>query len=85
MWEVTLETQQSEVVTNNILYQKTKPELAQYLHAALLIPKTESLLKAIKQDLLKTWTGLTGNIIKKHIEKSTNTTTGHLKIRIQGL
>ena len=49
MWEVTLETQQLEFVTNNILSQKTKPEISQYLHVALLIPTTESLLKAISE------------------------------------
>ena len=40
MWEVTLETQQSEVVANNILSQTSKSELAHDLHAELLIPTT---------------------------------------------
>ena len=59
--------QQSENVVNNILAQTTKPELAQYLHAALFIPTTESLLKEIKQGLLKTWPGITEKLIKKHL------------------
>ena len=45
MWEVPLETQQSEAVTNNNLSETTKPELAQYLHATLFSPTTVSLLK----------------------------------------
>ena len=85
MWEVTLETQKSEDVANKILAQKNKPELAQYLHASLFISKRTSLLKASKQGLLKTWSGLTENIIKKHLEKSTNTTMGKLHMRRQVL
>ena len=59
MWEVPLGAQQSENVVNNILVQNSKPELAQYLHAALFSPDTASLLKAILQGFLKTFPGLT--------------------------
>ena len=59
MWEVLLETQLSEVVANTILEQTTKPELAQYIHAALFRPTSAILLNEIKQGLLKNWTGLT--------------------------
>ena len=38
MWEVTLDTQKSKIVVNNILDQTTKLELAQYLHITLLRP-----------------------------------------------
>ena len=65
--------------------QTTKPELAQYLHASLVCPATASPLKAIKQGLLRTWTGFTENLTKKHLEKSRNTTMGHLHIIIQVL
>ena len=37
--------QQPEVVANDILSQRTKPELEQYLHAELFSPTSESLLK----------------------------------------
>ena len=53
MWEVPLETQQSESVENNIMVKTNKPELAQYLREALSSPTTASLLKAIKQGFLK--------------------------------
>ena len=59
MWEVTLEAQQSETVTNKILAQTTKPELARYFHVAIFSPTKASLLKEIKQGFLKTWPGLT--------------------------
>ena len=48
MWEVPLGPQQSENVVNNLLVEKLKPELANYLHAELFIPTIASLLKVIK-------------------------------------
>ena len=68
MWEVPLGTQQPENVVNNILEQTSKPELSQYLHAALFIPTAASLLKATKQGFLKTCPGPTEKLIKKHLE-----------------
>ena len=85
MWEVPLEIKQSEIVENNILVQTTKPELAQYLHATLFIPKTTSLLKAIKLGLLETYPGLAEGVLKKHQEKFINATMVHLHTRRQGL
>ena len=85
IWEVSLGTKQSENVVHNILAQTSKPELSQYLHAALLRPTIESLLKEIKIVFLKTWPGLTEKLIKKHLEKSRNATIGHLHTRLQGL
>ena len=67
MWEVTVESQQLNVLVNNILAQITKPELAQYFHATLFIPTTTSLLGAIRMGFLKTWPGLPELLIKKHI------------------
>ena len=69
IWEVTLETQQSEDFANKILDQASKPELVQYLHAELFSPSTASLLKEIKQGFPKTWPGITEKLIKKHLEK----------------
>ena len=77
--------QQPENVVNKILAQTSKLELAQYLHALLFSPFTASLLKATKQGFLKTCMGLTDKLIQKHLEKSRNTTMGHLHMRRQGL
>ena len=85
MLEVPLGPQQSENVVNNILSKNSKPELSHYLHAALFSPTIESILKAIKQGFLKTWTGLTEKIIKKHLDKSSNKIMGHLHMRAKGL
>ena len=70
---------------NNILAQTTKPELSQYLHEELLISATEILLKSIKQGLLKTWRGITENIINEHLEKPKNIKMGNLQMIRQGL
>ena len=64
---------------------RTEPELSQYLHAALFSPTTASLSKEIKQGFLEIWPGLTENIINNDIQKSRNTTMGHLHSIIQGL
>ena len=85
MWEVPLWPQQSENMVNKIMAQTSKPELAQYLHAALFGVTIVSILKAIKQGFLKTLPGLTEKRIKKHLDKSRNTKIGHLHMRIQGL
>ena len=69
MWEVPLETQQYEIVKNNILGQTTKPELAYYLHAPIFRLTEARPLKAIKQGFMKTWPELTEKLIKKHLEK----------------
>ena len=85
MWEVPLGPQKLENLLNKILAQTSKPELAKFLHAALFIPTKASLLKVIKPCFLKTWPGLTTKLINKHLEKSINTTMGHLHMRRQGL
>ena len=85
MWELPLGPQQSEYLVNIILTQTSKPELSQYLHESLFSSTTTSLLKATKQGFLKTWPGLTEKLIKKNLEKSRNTTMGHLHMRRQEL
>ena len=85
MWGVPLDTQQPAAVINKIMAQTSKPELSQYLHSALFIPTKAMLIKAIKQGFLKTWLGLTEKLITSHLEKSSNTTMGHLHMIRQGL
>ena len=67
------------------MVQTSKPELSQYLYAALFSQTTASLLRAIKKGFLKTWTGLIEKLIKKHLEKSGNPIMGHLNMRRQGI
>ena len=48
-------------------------------------PNTASLLNKTKQGFLKTWLGLTEKLINEHLDKSRNTTMGHLHTRRQWL
>ena len=85
MLEVPLKTQQPSNVINKIIAQTSKLELAHYLHAALFISTTASLIKDIKQGLLKTWPGFTKKLIKKHLGKSRNKKMGHMHTRCEGI
>ena len=84
MWEVPLGSKQSENLVNNIMAQTSKPELDQYLYSALFSTTKAILLKSTMQGFLKTWPGLIEKLIKKHLDKSGNTTMGHLHMRRQG-
>ena len=64
MLEVSLDIQQPAAVINYIMVQTSKPELPQYLHAALLIPTAASLIKTTKESFLKTWPRLTKNSLR---------------------
>ena len=83
MWEVPLETQQSNIVVDNILAQTTKPELVQYFHVALFSLTSRTLLKSIKLGYLKTRPGLTEGLVKMNLEKSITKTMVNLHMRRQ--
>ena len=85
MWEVPLENQQVESVTNNNMKKTSKTELVQHLHTALFGPTAASPINSIKQGLLKMWPGLSEKLIKRHLEKSRNMTMVHLYMRRQGI
>jgi hypothetical protein len=56
---------------------KTKQELAIYLHATLGSPVPSTLLQSIRKTHLTTFPGLTTNLINKHLPKSIATVLGH--------
>ena len=85
MWEFPLETQQQVYVANTMLDQATKPELSQYIHDTLFSLTTAIIIKAIELDFLKTWSGLTEQLINKQTEKLINTSMGNLHLRRRGL
>ena len=66
-------------------YDKTKSELAAYLHAAAGYPTKSSFITAIKNGNFLTWPGLTPELISKHLLPSIPTTKGHLKQEQQNL
>ena len=64
---------------------KTKSELAQFLHACSFSPTKSGFLKAIEKGNFHSWPGLTTDLIKKHLPPSIATLKGHLKQEQQGL
>ena len=73
--------------TINVIIRKdkSKQELARYLHACCFSPTTNTLLAAIKKNFLTTWPGLTVDLIRKHLPASTSTAKGHLNQQASGL
>ena len=64
---------------------KTKADLATYLHAACFSPTTDTFIKAIKNNHFITWPGLTQQLIQKHLPPSIDTAKGHIKQEFKGL
>jgi hypothetical protein len=62
---------------NALIPEGTAADVIQFLHKALLSPSTSTLLKAIKNNQLTTWPGMTTENVIKHLPKSIATTLGH--------
>ena len=59
----------------------TKHELATYLHASAFSPVTSTFDRAIIRGHYTTWPGISSSLITKHLEKSTSTSKGHLRMQ----
>ena len=57
---------------------KTKMELAQWLHASCGSPNESTFIKAIQKGNFLTWPGLTPQLIRKQLPTSEATSKGHL-------
>ena len=71
----------------NVIIRKRqlKQDLARFLHGALFSPRHSTLIKAIKNNFLSTFPGLTESLVKKHLPVSLATEMGHLKQERQHL
>ena len=76
MWEVTLETQKSEVVEMTFW-----PRQLNKNWNSKFIQKKASILEEIKKYFLNTWPLFTEKLIKKNLEKPMNMTMGNLHMR----
>ena len=74
-----------EVINVIIQKDKTKKELAQYLHASLFSPTLSTLVKAINNNHLTTWPGLTQALVERHLPISEATIKGHIAEEKKGL
>lgn len=70
----------------NVIIRKhtTKTTLENFLHEALIAPRTSTLIKAIHNHLT-TFPGLDAQLIQKHLPPSENTALGHIKQERHGL
>ena len=79
LFEKDIAPYETDRVVNIILRKdKTKQELAEYLHASCFSPVVTTFLKAIKNDQLQSWPGLTTELVKNHLPESMATALGHL-------
>ena len=70
---------------NGVIRAKTtRSDLAKYHYESLGSPAPSTLLPAIKNGFLKTFPGLTEELIKKHLPKSIESSLGHLNQSKQG-
>ena len=69
----------------NVYETSTQADLAQYLHQCLFSPTPATLIKAIKNDQLLSFPGLTADLITKHLPPSTATAKGHMHQSRQGI
>ena len=65
--------------------KQTHAELANYLHAACFSPVPSTFIKAISNNHLTSWPGLTATLINKHLQQSMATAQGHLNQERQHL
>ena len=61
-----------------IIKNKTKQQLANYLHGCCFAPKSSTFIRAIKNGNFISWPGLDSTIIDKHLVPSIATAKGHL-------
>ena len=72
-------------VVNNDFAMATKPDLAMHYHRAAFSLVSTTFISAINKGYLSTWSGLTAELITKHIPKSLVTAKGHNKLARQNV
>jgi hypothetical protein len=72
-------------VSNNVYELRNTGALVHYLHKALFSPTKSALLQTVKDGHLITWTGLTEEVINKHLKLTPATAMGHMKQRRQDI
>jgi hypothetical protein len=68
----------------NALPTTSQEELAMYYHQCLCSPPKSAMLKAIRNGQLKSFPGLTYELISKHLPESAATEKGHMIRTRQG-
>ena len=61
------------------------PALISYLHACVGFPVIATWIHAINKGWYSTWPGLTSSRVRKYMEPSEHTSTGHMKMIAKGI
>ena len=70
----------------NIYAMTSKEALIRYLHQCLFSPSKKTLVKAIENNQLTTWSGITAEAVRKHQNDSEPATDkGHIKHQRKGI
>ena len=86
MMNVAIQATATEEAAYNVHALTSKASLMKFLHQCLLSPPKTTLLKAIDNNQLPTWPGLTTNAVKRYLpETSPATDKGHMKRQRKGL
>ena len=99
LWRVPIKDKVQNQNTDTLLLQRPLPQEAalnvyespsigttiRYLHAALGFPTKATMLRAIRNNWLLTWPGLTVENVNKHFPESEETWKGHAKAQRQGV
>ena len=73
-------------MAENAYAMKSKEALIRYLRQCLFSPTKKTLVKAIKNNQLTTWPGLTAEAVLKHLPDSApSTDKGHMKRQRKGI
>jgi hypothetical protein len=81
LWRINLrhgKPQHTISVANSVYELHNTGALVNYLHKAMFSPTKYALLKAVKNDHLITWPGLTEYAINKHLKMTPATAMGHM-------
>jgi hypothetical protein len=88
LWRINLKQDNQQLhqpVANNMSELRNTGALVHYLHKPLFGPTKYKLLQAVKNEHLITWTGLTVDIIHKHLEHTPATVMVHMSQRRQNI
>ena len=75
----------TEPQVNNVYELNKKRNIVTYLHKAEFGPVPSTWIEAIEAGFFSTWPGLTVQLVKKYLEKSTSTVKGHMRSSLQNL
>jgi hypothetical protein len=88
LWRINLRqthNHKPEPIVNNVYDLRNTGDLFHYLHKALSNPTTYAMLQAVKDGNMITWSGLTEDVINKHLKLTTATAMGHVNQRLQNI